>query len=235
MRRGGGKGTAQKQRAHDEFGYQQERHQAGDRQQQCELDRAVLGVAGALLVPGRDPARHFRQQHGAGGDANDANRKLVEAVGVVERRQRAGGEEAGDDGVREQRDLGFGRADGRGREAFEEELDLDIEPRPAKSRQRALPGRIGANQQRFEAPGDENSPGGGVACGRKKGGQGERRHHREIEQDRRGRSGGEARQRVEDTAVKRDQRHQQEIRKGDSGELDRGRKAAGVVGKPRCQ
>ena len=66
--------------------------------------------------PAREPPRHFRQQHGADGDADHADRQLVEPVGVVERRQRAGGEEARDDGVGEQRDLGPGRADGRGPE-----------------------------------------------------------------------------------------------------------------------
>ena len=37
--------------------------------------------------------------------------KLVEPVGIVERRECAGGEEARNDGVGEQRDLGFGGAE----------------------------------------------------------------------------------------------------------------------------
>ena len=50
--------------------------------------------------------------------------------------------------------------------------------------------------------------------------QRQRHHHREIEQDRRGRGGGEALQRVEDAAIERHQRDQQQIGKGDAGELD---------------
>ena len=96
-------------------------------------------------------------------------------------------------------------------------------------RQHALPRRIGADQQRFEHAGDQHAPGRGVAGGREEDGEGERRDHREIEQDRRGGSRGEALQRVEDAAVERHQADQQEIGKGDAGELDREREAAGVL------
>ena len=51
-------------------------------------------LAAPGFVTGRDPVRHFRQDDRAGGNADDADRQLVEPVGVIERRQRAGGEES---------------------------------------------------------------------------------------------------------------------------------------------
>ena len=51
LRIGRGEGAAHEQRAHDEIGHQQEGDQAGHRQQQRELDRAVLRVARARSSP----------------------------------------------------------------------------------------------------------------------------------------------------------------------------------------
>ena len=65
------------------------------------------------LVAAGDAVGHLRQQHGADRDADHADRQLIEAVGVVQRRERAGRQEARDDGVGEQRDLGAGRAEDR--------------------------------------------------------------------------------------------------------------------------
>ena len=78
----------------------------------------------AERAPAWSPAatrlRHLRHQHGADRNADHADRQLVDAVGVIERRQRAGGEEARDDGVGEQRQLRAGRADRRRHERLEE-------------------------------------------------------------------------------------------------------------------
>ena len=60
-------------------------------------------------------------------------------------------------------------------------------------------------------------------------------HHRQIEQDRSRGGGGKALQRVEDAAIERDQRDQQQIGKGDAGEFDGERKPAGVARKARRQ
>ena len=59
-----------------------------------------------------------------------------------------------------------------------------------------------------------------MAGGRKKRRQRQRRHHRQIEQDRRRRRGRETMQRIEDAAIERDERDQQQIRKGDAREFD---------------
>ena len=59
--------------------------------------------------------------------------------------------------------------------------------------------------------------------------------HREIEEDRGGSGGSEARERVENAAIEGHERDKQEIWKGDPRELDRQREAAGIGGKSRRQ
>ena len=128
-------GAAHEQRPHDEVGNEKKGDDARDREQQRELDGAVLGVPRARLVADRDAARHFRQHHGAGRDADDPDRQLVEPVRIVERRQGAGGKKARDDGVGEERDLQAGRADGRRSERLEEAPDVLVPSRTAEHRQ----------------------------------------------------------------------------------------------------
>ena len=170
-------GAAHEQRAHDQFGDDEEGGETGDRQQQREFDGAVLRVRGARLVAGGEPPRHFRQHDGAGGDADDADRQLVDAVGVIERRERAGRQEARDDGVGEQRELHAGRADRRRPERAEELPHVGVELRPAKRRQ----ARRRARHRRRPAAtsqhaGDQHAPGRGVAGGRKERRERERDH-----------------------------------------------------------
>ena len=74
-----------------------------------------------------------------------------------------------------------------------------------------------------------------MARGRKEHRDRERRHHRQIEQNGRCRRRREACQRIQNAAVKRDQRHQQEIGKGDARELDRQGEAFRILGKSRRQ
>jgi hypothetical protein len=38
---------------------------------------------GPGLISGGDPAAHFRQQHRAGGDADDAEGQLVDPIGEI--------------------------------------------------------------------------------------------------------------------------------------------------------
>ena len=95
--------------------------------------------------------------------------KLVQPVGVVERRQRAGGEEAGDDGVGEQRDLGAGRADGRRPEPLEEQ-HAPRRRAAASANRGSTPWRAAspADQQEFQEAGEQHAPGRGVAGGRER-------------------------------------------------------------------
>ena len=97
---------------------------------EVEALRALTYRATTELVAGRDAARHFRQHDGAGRDANDADRQLIDAVGVIKRRQRAGRQETRDDGVGEQRKLHAGRADRRRTERAEKLPHVGVELRP---------------------------------------------------------------------------------------------------------
>ena len=159
----GGEFPAHEQRAHDQVGHDQECRDAGDREQQRERDRARLRGARARIVAGREPPRHFGQQHGADRDADHAAGQLIEPVGVVERRERAGREEARDDGVGEQRKLHAGRADRRRPERLEEALHVVVELRAAQRGHHVGAQRRAADQQHFEHAGDQHAPRGGVA------------------------------------------------------------------------
>ena len=216
-------------------GTHQERDEARHRQQQRQLDRAVLRMARAGLVAGRDPARHLRQQHGADRDADHADRQLVEPVGVVERRQRAGGEEARDDGVGEQRDLGAGRAERRRPERLEEALDVVVERGQRNAGSTPLRARVG---RRPAAPRDTPAISTPQAAAWPAVGKNAASASVAII-DRLSRIGAaaarrEAVERIEDAAVERHQRDQQQIGKRDAGELDREREAAGIVARSRA-
>ncbi len=191
--------------------------------------------AAPCVIAAGDTARHLRQNDRAGGNADDADRQLIDAVGVIERRDRAGGQEAGDDGVGEQRKLHAHRADGRRSERTEEFAHVGIELGPAQRGERAGAPGIATDQQQLQHAGDQHAPGRRMAGAGKEPDHRERRHHREVEKDRRGGGGGEALQRIEDAAVERDQRDQQQIRKGDARELDRERIAARIFRKTRRQ
>ena len=114
-------------------------------------------------------------------------------------------------------------------------LHLQIEPRPAQPRQRALPPGIAADQDNLQHAGDQHAPRRGMARGRKERGKRQRHHHRQVEQDRRGGRRREAAERVEDAAVERDQADQQQIGKRDAGELGRQREPARVRVEARRQ
>ena len=69
--------------------------------QQCELDRAVLRMRGALMVAAGDSPRHFGKNDCACGNADHADRQLIDPVGVIKRRKRACRQKACDDRVGE--------------------------------------------------------------------------------------------------------------------------------------
>ena len=73
-------------------------------------------------------------------------------------------------------------------------------------------------------------PGGGEERGER-----QRNDDREVQQDRCGRGTRIAVHHVEDRAIERDDRDQQQVGKGDPRELDRERAPLGIVGEPRRQ
>ena len=58
-------------------------------QEQREFDRRFCRLAASLHVARLQRPRQFRQQHHADGDADDAERQLVDAVGILQDRDRA--------------------------------------------------------------------------------------------------------------------------------------------------
>ncbi|ODS01638.1 hypothetical protein AUC69_05025 [Methyloceanibacter superfactus] len=173
-----------------------------------------------LLIARREPPRHLRQQHGADGDADDADGQLVDAVGVIERRQGAGGQEGGDQRVGEQRELHAAGADDRGSERLQEFPGRLIELRHAQPDAEAMGLGIGAEEQGLRHAGDEHAPGRGVAGIGEPRREQQRGDDREIEQHRRAGRRGETVIGVEDAGEQRLERHQRQIGEGDAGERD---------------
>ena len=68
-----------------------------------QADGAVLRAMRSVRIAGRDATTHFRQQDSAGSNADNAEGKLIDAIRVIERRYRAGGQERRNDGVGKQR------------------------------------------------------------------------------------------------------------------------------------
>ncbi|MFK4406846.1 hypothetical protein ABH991_003880 [Bradyrhizobium ottawaense] len=187
------------------------------------------------MVVGRDPARHLRQQHGADGDADHADRELVEPVGIIKRRQRAGRQEGRDDGIGEQRHLRAHRSQRRRPECLEETADVFVELQRRKARQAAMAGEIAGQQEILQETGDQDAPGSRMARARKPDGDRQRHHHRNVQEDRGGRGAGKALHHVEHAAIERHQRDQQQIGKGDPGQLDRELALLGIVTEARRQ
>ena len=99
----------------------------------------------------------------------------------------------------------------------------------AEFRQAFVAAEVGRHHRGFEESGDEHAPGSGMPGGREEGRKCKRRHHRQVEEDRRRGGCGEPVQGVEDAAIERHQRDQHEVGKGDAGEFDRKREALRVV------
>ena len=172
----------------------------GIAKQQREFDGAVLRRAGAGVVAGGDPVGHFRQQHGADGNADDADRQLVDPIGVIQRRNRARRQKARDDGIGEQRELRACGADRRRHERLEEPAHILVEAERVERGERAGADRVATDERRLQHARDQHAPGRGVAGAAEQTRAGERRHHRQVEQDRRRRRRRETMQRVEDAA-----------------------------------
>ena len=112
-----GEGAAREQRPHDQVRDGDGACGARNGEQQCQLDAARLRQSRTALVAGREPPRHFRQQHRAHGDADDPDGQLVDAVGVIERGERTGWQIGRDHRIGEQRELHAARANDGGARA----------------------------------------------------------------------------------------------------------------------
>ncbi len=166
-------------------------------------------------VAGRDPAAHLRQQHRAGGDGDDAERQLIEPVGIVERRDRPGRQPARDDRVGEGRDLESGRSDHGRAEHFEEALQRRIEPRHGQRRHHPDPAAAPPQQEELQHARDRDAPGGGIGGVREQDAQRQRRQHGEVQEHRCPGRHGEVTVGIEDARQQGHQGHEQEVGEGD--------------------
>ena len=82
--RRGREGAALEEDAHDLLRDQRQRGRGREREEQREFERPVLVVLRLAEMAGLQRARQLRQQHDADGDADDAERQLVDAVGILQ-------------------------------------------------------------------------------------------------------------------------------------------------------
>ena len=122
---------------------------------------------------------------------------------------------------------------GRRPQRAKERAHVVIELERREFRQNAAFCRVAGQQQEFQNAGEQHAPRRRVACARKERGQRQRRHHRQIEKDRRRRSTGEAVHHVEHAAVEGHQRDQQQVRKRDPRQRNRQFAACRIVFEPR--
>ena len=214
----GGEGATGEERAHDEVGDGDGACGARDGEKERKLDAAGLSRGRALLIARGKPPRHLGQEHGADGDADHADGKLVDTVGVIERRQRAGGKKRGDQRIGEERKLHAARADNGGTQRFQETARRLRHARHTQADAVAVSFGIDADEQHLSNTREQHAPGSGMAGVREEGRQKQGRHHRQIEEDGGAGSRGEAVIGVEDAGEQRLHRNQRQIGKGDAGE-----------------
>ena len=88
-----GKRAVLEQRPHDRFAQHDQSERCGQSQANREFERAGFCRAGEACRR-RDGTGQFRHQHGAHGDADDAERQLDQAVGEIQPRHRRGDDDA---------------------------------------------------------------------------------------------------------------------------------------------
>ncbi|MCY1528917.1 hypothetical protein D9M68_640400 [compost metagenome] len=104
--------AALEEQPNDRLGHDQKCCCRRQRQEQRELDRAVLQVRRFVDIAGTQRPGKFRQEHGCHRDADDAERKLVDAVRIDQRRDRAFARRS-DIGIDQEVDLGDTAGDRR--------------------------------------------------------------------------------------------------------------------------
>ncbi len=212
----GREAPAHENRLHDQVG----KDEKGDEERRGERNgqrhRPVLRAQGGIGRAARYRAAHLRQQHGAGGDADHADRQLVDAVGVVDGGRAAGRQQRGDDRICEQRDLHAGRADHGGNERLEELPGVGVPARTHRRRGDAGAMRGERHLREFQNAGESDAGRRRVGGVRKQEGDAERRHHGQVEQHRREGCRRKSAVGIERARLQRHQRDEQQIGKGDA-------------------
>ncbi len=232
---GGGEGAAGEERAHDEIGDDDGGDSARDGEEKRKLNAAGLRRGRALFIARGEPPRHLGQKNGADGDADHADGKLVDAVGVIERGQRAGRKKRGDQRIGEKRKLHAARADDRGTERLQEAPRRFIEARHAQPDADTVRLGVSPDQEHDGDAGEQNAPSRGVAGIGEQGREKQRGDDRQVEKNGRAGGGGEAVIGVEDAGEQRLDRHEREIGEGDAGERDGKVEARRIVHEARSE
>ena len=184
----------------------------------------------ARLVAGSEPARHLGQEHDADRDADDADRQLIDAVGVIERRERAGRQKRRDDRVGEQRELHPARADDRRPQRLEETPGRLVELGHLQTQAETVLLGVDTDEKRLQNAGGKHAPGRRVTRGREQSGESERADHANVEENRRRGRRGKALVGVERARDEGFERDQCQIGKGDARERHREIEAHRIVG-----
>ena len=180
-------------------------------------------------VARREAPAHLRQQHRAGRNADDADRQLIDAIGVIDRRHRACGQQRGDDRIGEERDLEPRRANDGGSERGEEASHVRAPARAQRAPENARAPRVDDKQRELQRARGRDPPSGRVSRVREQERKRERADHREIQEHRRESGGREPPLRVERARQQRDERDEREIRERHARERNRERELARLV------
>jgi hypothetical protein len=130
-----GESAIAEQRPEHRLGEQDQRERSWHRNEQAETQTPVDRCGEPVRVVGRMLARQMRQDHGAQRDAEDAERKFEQAIGVVQPGHTASDQERGDQGVDQQVDLRHRRAEQRRDHQLQDLAHAAVVPAPARPRQ----------------------------------------------------------------------------------------------------
>ncbi len=202
----------------------------GQRKQERQFDAAILRLDRARHVAEAHLARQRRQDRGADRDADDAKRQLVQPVGIVKIGDRAGREQRGQRRRDQQVELYHPGAEYARSHDAQRLFDARRQARQAQ------PERHPGSRARNHQPEKLCDAGGGQRPGQRPAVRpAEPRHQQQggnqeqIEQDRCRRRRRKPVHRVQQPALQRGQRNEQQIREGDAGQVDGQLKLAGLV------
>ena len=207
-------------------------------QQQRQLDAAVLRRRPRRRRRRPHLARQRRQDRGADRDADDAERQLVQPVGVIEIRDRAARQQRGERGRDQQVEL----SDAGAEHARPHDRAGCASPPASAAARGSRSATPGPRAGRPSARGIARAPAPVSAqartrpsCQPKCAIISKRGDQEQVQQDRRRRGGGEAVDRVQQPALQRHQRDEQQIGKGDAGQVDGERELAGLGAEARAR
>src|SRR6185437_1701606 len=221
------------QHGHDRPSRHSESNSRRQSEKQRQLEAAILRLLCPRIVAEPYLARQRGQDRRADRDANYRERQLVEPVGVIEIGNRAGREERGDRGRDDEVELRHpGTEDARQHQA-QHAFHL---VREARQRQREAEPRLVAGDHQpkeLREARERQRPGQRFAGQRPN--ENQRPDEKDIEQHRRRRRRGEALDRIQNAALQRRQRDEEQIGKGDPRQPDGEREFLRMRAKPRRQ